>query len=55
MALVSPTTYAASLVQSAMGLIPITWSTAAADWGILTAFTAGLFILASFKARWREA
>lgn len=54
-ALVSPTTYAASLVQSAMGLIPITWSTALTDWGVLIAFTAGLFIVAAFKARWREA
>ncbi|MGD0719325.1 MAG: ABC transporter permease [Thermoplasmata archaeon] len=51
----SPTTYAAGLVQSAMGLVPITWGVALLDWGVLLAFTAGLFLLAAFKARWREA
>jgi len=50
----SPTTYAAGLVQGAVGLAPITWSAAALDWGVLVAFTVALFVIAAVKARWRE-
>ena len=50
----SPTTYAAGLVQGSVGLAPFSVAGAALDWGVLAAFTAGLFLLAAFKARWKE-
>ncbi len=50
----SPTTYAAQLVQGAVGLAPLGAATAAVDWAVLGAVTAGLFLLAAFKARWKE-
>ena len=50
----SPTTYAAGLVQGAVGLAPLSFGEAAIDWAVLIGFTAGLFVLAAFKARWRE-
>ena len=50
----SPTTYAASLVQGAVGLAPLSFTGAAIDWGVLGGFTAGLFLLAALKARWKE-
>jgi ABC-2 type transport system permease protein len=51
----SPTTYAAQLVQGSVGLQPLPLVTAALDWGVLLAVTAGLFLLAGFKARWKDA
>ncbi len=50
----SPTTYAAGLVQGAVGLAPLSFVGAAVDWGVLVGFTAGLFLLAALKARWKE-
>lgn len=50
----SPTTYAAGLVQGAVGLAPLSLTGGAIDWGVLIGFTAGLFLLAAFKARWKE-
>jgi ABC-2 type transport system permease protein len=50
----SPTTYAAGLVQGACGLAPLSFSGAALDWAVLVAFTAALFLIAAFKARWKE-
>jgi ABC-2 type transport system permease protein len=50
----SPTTYAAQLVQGSVGLVPISFSTAALDWGVLGAFTVALFLIAALKARWQE-
>jgi len=50
----SPTTYAAGLVQGACGLAPLSISGAALDWGVLIAFTGALFLIAGFKARWKE-
>jgi len=53
----SPTTYAAALVQGAVhlpGAAPLTVSSAAVDWGALGGVTAALFLVAAFKARWRE-
>ena len=50
----SPTTYAAGLVQGACGLAPLSWSGAVLDWAVLIAFTAALFLIAAFKARWKE-
>jgi len=53
-ALLSPTTYAAGLVQGACGLAPLSLSGAILDWAVLLAFTAALFLLAALKARWKE-
>ena len=51
---ISPTTYAAGLVQGSVGLQPLSLSTAVLDWGVLVAFTVALFVLAALKARWKE-
>ena len=51
---ISPTTYAAGLVQGSCGLAPLTLTDAAIDWAVLLAFTAALFVLAALKARWKE-
>ncbi|HLM70123.1 MAG TPA: ABC transporter permease [Thermoplasmata archaeon] len=51
---VSPTTYAASLVQGAVGQQPLSFADAALDWAVLLAFTAGLFVIAAVKARWKD-
>jgi len=53
-ALISPTTYAAGLVQGACDLAPLSLTGAAIDWTVLAAFTVALFVLAAVKARWRE-
>ncbi len=50
----SPTTYAAELVQGAVGLQPLSWISATIDWIALGAFTAALFLIAAFKARWKD-
>ena len=50
----SPTTYAAELVQGAVGLQPLSFSSGVVDWIVLVAFTAALFLLAAFKARWKD-
>ena len=51
---ISPTTYAAGLVQGSCGLAPLTFTGAVIDWAVLLAFTAALFLLAALKARWKE-
>lgn len=53
-AYLSPTTYAADLVHGAVGLGSPPFATSVLDWGVLVAFTVALFLLAGFKARWRE-
>ncbi len=50
----SPTTYAAGLVQGAVGLAPLSFGLAVLDWGVLAGFTVALFLLAGLKARWKE-
>ena len=50
----SPTTYAAGLVQGAVGLAPLSFGAAAIDWTVLIGFTAALFLIAAGKARWKE-
>jgi len=50
----SPTTYAAELVQGAVGLQPLSFGTAAFDWIVLVGFTVALFVIAAFKARWKD-
>lgn len=50
----SPTTYAAQLVQGSVGLQSVPLGAALLDWGVLIAVTAALFLIAAFKARWKE-
>jgi len=50
----SPTTYAAELVQGAVGLQPLSLDTAVVAWIVLVGFTVALFLIAAFKARWRD-
>jgi ABC-2 type transport system permease protein len=50
----SPTTYAAELVQGAVGLQPLSFDTATIAWIVLVGFTIALFLVAAFKARWRD-
>jgi ABC-2 type transport system permease protein len=50
----SPTTYAAELVQGSVGLQPLTFDTAVIAWTVLVGFTIALFLIAAFKARWRD-
>jgi ABC-2 type transport system permease protein len=50
----SPTTYAAQLVQGSVGLVRLSWTSGAIDWGVLGAFTAALFLIAALKARWQD-
>lgn len=53
-AYLSPTTYAAQLVQSASGLISLSVTAAAIDWTVLAGFAVALFAIAGLKARWRD-
>jgi ABC-2 type transport system permease protein len=50
----SPTTYAAQLVQGAVGLIPLSFSEAVLDWIVLVGCVVVLFVIAGVKARWQE-
>jgi ABC-2 type transport system permease protein len=50
----SPTTYAAELVQGAVRLQPLSFDTAVVAWVVLVGFTVALFLIAAFKARWRD-
>jgi ABC-2 type transport system permease protein len=50
----SPTTYAAGLVQGVVGHAPLSLASAELDWGVLAAVTGALFLVAAFKARWKE-
>jgi len=54
LAYLSPTTYAANLMQSGFGLAHPSLLSAATDWGVLLGFTVALLALASYKARWRD-
>jgi ABC-2 type transport system permease protein len=49
-----PTTYAAQLVQGAVGLIPLSFNTAVLDWTVLSACVVALFVIAGVKARWQD-
>ncbi len=53
-ALFSPTTYAAELVQGAVGLVPVPFDVAVRDWSVLVACTIALLLIAAVKARWQE-
>lgn len=50
----SPTTYAAELVQGSVGLRSLSTGEAVIDWLVLVAVTAGLVLVAAFRARWKE-
>ncbi|MGA8663888.1 MAG: ABC transporter permease [Thermoplasmata archaeon] len=50
----SPTTYAAQLVQGAVGLISLPFDTVVLDWSVLVASVVVLFTIAGVKARWQE-
>jgi ABC-2 type transport system permease protein len=54
LAYLSPTTYAAEIVQSAIGYVSVTPLNLAADWAVLLAVCAALVVIAYKKARWRE-
>ena len=54
LAYLSPTTYAASLVQNAVGYITLSSSAIMLDWTILIGVTVALLAIAKTKARWRE-
>lgn len=53
-AYLSPTTYAANLMQAGFGITSPSLSGMLADWGVLLGFTFALLLLASLKARWRD-
>ena len=53
-AYLSPTTYAAELAHNAAGYLALPVSATFVDWAILVTLTAGLFVLAKTKSRWRE-
>lgn len=50
----SPTTYAAALVQASVHHVPLALGQAALDWLVLIGVTVALFLVAAFKARWKE-
>ncbi len=55
LAYLAPTTYPAQLLQNIFGLIPaLSWETQLVDWLVLLGFTAGLFLLAALRSRWRD-
>jgi ABC-2 type transport system permease protein len=54
LAYLSPTTYAAELVQGIGGYLSLSLTTVIIDWTVLVAVTIALFVLAKTKARWRE-
>jgi len=54
LAYLSPTTYAAEIMQSAAGFLKVSETTAVADWSILGGLTVVLLVVVSRKARWKE-
>jgi ABC-2 type transport system permease protein len=54
LAYLSPTTYAAELVQGIGGYLSLSSTQVIIDWTVLIAVTIALFVLAKTKARWRE-
>ena len=54
LAYVSPTTYAANLMQSGFGITSLSLGSALTDWAVLIGFTAALLTITSLKARWRD-
>jgi ABC-2 type transport system permease protein len=54
LAYLSPTTYAAFLMQGAFGLQPLSLTSAAVDWLVLALSAVALLAIAAVKARWRD-
>ncbi|MCI4357126.1 MAG: ABC transporter permease [Thermoplasmata archaeon] len=54
LAYLSPTTYAAFLLQGAFGLKSVPLSDGLVDWGVLIAASVALLVIAGLKARWRD-
>jgi ABC-2 type transport system permease protein len=54
LAYISPTTYAAEIVQNAIGYISISRLNLVVDWIVLIAVCAALIVISYKKARWRE-
>jgi ABC-2 type transport system permease protein len=54
LAYLSPTTYAAEIVQSATGYLSLSEPHLAVDWAVLISVTAVLFWISRKKARWRD-
>jgi ABC-2 type transport system permease protein len=54
LAYLSPTTYAAEIAQSSIGLLRISDAASALDWSVLIAITVILAWVAAKKAHWRE-
>lgn len=52
LAYLSPTTYAAEIVQHSIGFLPLSAFTAALNWVILIIVSASLFVFAVKKSRW---
>lgn len=53
-AYLSPTTYAAEIIQSAIGYLQLSPLTLAVDWIVIIAIAIALFVLSIKKSRWRE-
>jgi ABC-2 type transport system permease protein len=54
LAYLSPTTYAAEIMQSVAGYLQVSAGSVITDWAILGGLTAVLLVLVSRKARWKE-
>ncbi len=54
-AYISPTTYAAEIVQNAIGALPLSPAALALDWMVIIGISTVLLFLAVKKNRWREA
>lgn len=54
LAYISPTTYAAEIIQNAIGFIHLAMSAIAIDWIVLIAISAVLIAISAKKSRWRE-
>jgi ABC-2 type transport system permease protein len=53
-AYLSPTTYAAMILQGAFGLQSLSFDQELVDWGVLIASCLALLAIAAVKARWRD-
>lgn len=54
LAYLSPTTYAAFLMQGAFGLQSVSFAAGALDWLVLISVSVALLAIAGLKARWRD-
>lgn len=54
LAYLSPTTYAAEIMQGVVGYLQVSLNGMLIDWAVLGGLTAVLFVVVSKKARWKE-